>query len=97
MSGFPRGSVGKESACNAGDAGRCAFDPLAGTILWRRAWQPTPVSLPGESHGQRSLMGYSSWGCKESDKAERTEQPCTHAHAVCQTIFQALGFDPLWV
>ena len=37
-------------------------------ILRRRAWQPTPVFLPGESHGQRSLAGYSPWGCKESDR-----------------------------
>ena len=36
-------------------------------IPWRRAWQPTPVLLPGESHGQRSLVGYSPWGHKESD------------------------------
>jgi len=33
-------------------------------IPWRRAWQPTPVFLPGESHGQRSLAGCSPWGCK---------------------------------
>ena len=38
---------------------------------WRRKWQPTPVFLPGESHGQRSLVGYSPWGRKESDMAER--------------------------
>ena len=36
--------------------------------------QPTPVFLPGESHGQRSLAGYSSWGCKESDMTEHTRQ-----------------------
>ena len=42
-------------------------------IPWRRAWQPTPVSLPGESHGQRRLVGYSPWGRKESD---RTEHAC---------------------
>ena len=35
-------------------------------IPWRRKWQPTPVLLPGESHGQRSLAGYSPRGCKES-------------------------------
>ena len=35
---------------------------------WRRKWQPTPVFLPGKSHGQRTLAGYSQWGCKESDK-----------------------------
>ena len=39
-------------------------------IPWRRAWQPTPVFLAGESHGQRSLAGYSPWGCKESDMTE---------------------------
>ena len=38
---------------------------------WRRKWQPTPVSLPGESHGWRSLVGYSPWGYKESDMTER--------------------------
>ena len=65
--GFPGGSVGKESTCNAGDTGRCEFDPQdpqVGKILWRRAWQPTPVFLPGESHGQRSLVDSSPWGRK---------------------------------
>ena len=38
---------------------------------WRRKWQITPVFLPGESHGQRSLAGYSPWGCKESDMTEQ--------------------------
>ena len=38
---------------------------------WRRKWQPTPVFLPGESHGQRSLAGYSPWGGKESDTTEQ--------------------------
>ena len=40
--------------------------PLFGKILWRRAWQPTPVFLPGESHGQRTLVGYSPPGCKKT-------------------------------
>ena len=40
--------------------------------LWSRAWQPTPVFLPGESHGQRSLAGYSPLGHKESDRIEAT-------------------------
>ena len=39
-------------------------------VFWRRAWQPTPVFLPGESHGQRSLEGYSPWGHKELDMTE---------------------------
>ena len=38
--------------------------------LWRRAWQPTPVFLPGDSHGQMSLAGYNPWGCKGSDRTE---------------------------
>ena len=47
------------------------FDPWIGKIPWRRKWQPTPVLLPGESHGWRSLVGYSSWGHKESDTTEQ--------------------------
>ena len=51
---------------------RLGFYSRARKILWRRAWQPTPVFLPGESHGQRSLVGYSPWGHKESDMTEAT-------------------------
>ena len=47
------------------------FDPWVGKIPWRRAWQPTSVFLPGESHGQRSLAGYSPWGRTESYTTER--------------------------
>ena len=50
-----------------GIPGRPGFDPWVGKIPWRRKWQPTPVLLPGESHGQRSLVSYSPWGRKESD------------------------------
>ena len=46
------------------------FNPCVGKIPWRI---PTPVFLPGESHGQRSLVGYHPWGCKESDTTHRTE------------------------
>ena len=53
--GFPGGSVSKESACIAGDAG----DSWVRKVRWRRAWQPTPLFLPRESHGQRSPVGYS--------------------------------------
>ena len=41
------------------------FDPWVGKIPWRRKWQPTPVFLTGKSHGQRSLVSYSSWGLKK--------------------------------
>ena len=61
-----------------GDCRRHRFDPWVRKIPWRRAWQPTPVFLPGESHGQRSLVDYSPWGHKESDMSEVTEHACTH-------------------
>ena len=50
------------------------FDPWVGNIPWRRAWKPTQVFLPGESHGQRSLVSYSPCGCKESDTTEYLSQ-----------------------
>ena len=49
------------------NAGDIRFDPWVRKIPWRRAWQPIPVFLPGESHGQRSLAGYSPWSRRESD------------------------------
>ena len=60
----------KNPPANAGD--RCEFDPWVRKIPWRRAQQPTPVFLPGESHGQRSLEDYGSYGHKESDTNEVT-------------------------
>ena len=48
------------------------FDPWLGKIRWRKEWQPTPVFLPGEPYEQ-SLVGYSPWGCKESDTTEVTQ------------------------
>ena len=50
---------------------RLRFDPWVRKIPWRRKWQPTPVSLSGESHGQRSLVGYSPWGPKEWDTTQQ--------------------------
>ena len=47
------------------------FDSWISKIPWRRAWQPTPVFLPEESHGQRSLAGYRLWGRKESDMTQK--------------------------
>ena len=66
----------KSSYCNTGfplwlrrssvclQRGRPGFDPWVRKILWRRRWQPTPVFLPGKSHGRRSPVGYSPWGCR---------------------------------
>ena len=56
------GSRSKEPACQCRRSKRCGFHPWVGKIPWRRAWQPTPVFLPGESHGWRGLAGYSPWG-----------------------------------
>ena len=64
----------KEHICNAGDAARCEFDLHVRKFPWRREWQPIPAFLPGESHGQRSLAGYSPWGREESDTTEMTKQ-----------------------
>ena len=59
------------------------WEPWVGKIPWRRAWQPTPVFLPGESHGQRSLEGPSPWGCKES---YTTEQLSTHTQNLLKKL-----------
>ena len=54
---FPGGASNKGTTCRCGRHKRHGFDPWVGKILWRRTWQPTPVFLPGESSGQRSLVG----------------------------------------
>ena len=58
--GFPDRASGKESACQFRRHKRCEVDPWVGNIPWRMSWQLTSVILPGESHGQKSLVGYSS-------------------------------------
>ena len=55
---------------------RLGFNPWVGKIPWRRKWQSTLVFLPGEYHGQRSLVGYSPQGRKESDTTEATLHAC---------------------
>ena len=64
--GLPGGSEVRNPPVDAGTTGTWV-QSLMGKISCRRAWQPTPVFLPGESHGQRSLVGYSPQGCPESD------------------------------
>ena len=61
----------KKSVCNAGVAGDPGSIPWVRKIPWRREWQPTPVFLPGEFRGQRSLRGYSPLGHKDVDRTER--------------------------
>ena len=69
----------KNLPANAGDIRDKGSMPRVTKISWRRAWQPTPVFLPGETHGQRGLAGYSSQGFTESDMTEVTQHTCTHA------------------
>ena len=68
---FPGGVSSKESTCHGRSRRIPRFDPWVGKIPWRRAWKPTPVFLPGESQGQKSLAGYSPWGHTESDTTEQ--------------------------
>ena len=59
----------KNLPANTGDM-RLGFNPWVGKVPWRRKWRLTPVVLPGESHGRRSLVGYSPGGRKELDMTE---------------------------
>ena len=62
--GLPWWLRSEESTCQYR---RRRFNPWVGKIPWRREWQPTPVFLPGKSHGPGKLASWSPWGCKESD------------------------------
>ena len=73
--GLPLWLSGRDLLANAADAGSI---PWVGKSPWRRKCQPTPVFLVGESHGQRSLGGYSPWGHKESDTTEQLHNTTTH-------------------
>src|SRR5574340_581563 len=55
---------------------KCKKHVSINSTVWRRQWHPTPVRLPGESHGQRSLVGSSPWGQYESDMTERLHFHC---------------------
>ena len=70
IQGFPAGTSGKDPACQCRRHKKHRFDPWVGKILWRRKWQPTPVFLTENSHGQRSLVSYSPKGHKELDTSE---------------------------
>ena len=69
---FPGGASDKGPTCQCRKHEGCRFDPWVGKFPRRRAWKPTPVFLPGEPHGQRSLVGYDPEGCKELDMSEVT-------------------------
>ena len=74
---FPGGTSGKEPTCQCRRHKSHGFDPWVRKMPRRREWQPTPAFLLGEFHGQRTLVGHSPWGHKESDT---TELLSTQAH-----------------
>ena len=69
----------KNPPAYAGDARDLGSIPGTGRFPWNRKWQPAPVFLPVKAHGQRSLAGYSSWSCRESDTSEHTN---THTQEI---------------
>ena len=82
LEGLLRWLSGKEPTCQCRRHKRPGFNPWDGKISRRRAWQPTPAFLPGEPHGQKSLVGTSPWGHKETD----TTEAGTHAHTGSWTM-----------
>ena len=72
--GFPGGAGDKESVCYCRRRKRLRFNPWVGKIPWRRKRQPTPVFLPGKSHAQRSLVGYSPQGHKSQTLLHHHQQ-----------------------
>ena len=76
--GVPRWCTGKESACQCWRHKRCRFNPWVWKTSWGRKWESTPVFLPGESPGQRSLAGCRPWGCKAMEAAEHVHTHISH-------------------
>ena len=74
QAGPARGCSGKETTCDAGDTRDASSIPGSGRLPWRRKRQPTSVFLPGESHGQGSLVGFGPWG-------HRVRHDYAHTHA----------------
>ena len=88
LHGLPRWRSGKEFTWQCRRHKRCRFNSWDGKIPWRRRWQPTPLFLPGESHGQRSLVGYSSWGLTQL--SDWVTKQC-----VCFNVALSIGPPPL--
>ena len=85
LGGLPRWLSGKESTCQCRGPKRFRFNPWVGKISWSRKWKSILVFLPGNFHGQRSLTGYSPWGCKELNTTKHTHTDthiCTHAGVI---------------
>ena len=69
---------------------RPGFDPWVGKIPWRRKWQPIPIFLPGKSHGQRSLVGYSPWGHKRVGHDLTIKQQIPYLNTLPELLNQIL-------
>ena len=85
--GLPVDTSSKEPICQCRRHKRLQFDPWVRKIPWRRAWQPIPVFLPGESHGQRRLADYSPQGRKESDTTDATQHARTFQSAFLNAYY----------
>ena len=93
--GFPGGASGKEPACQYRRHKRLGFDPWLGKIPWRRAWQPTPVFFPGESHAQRRLTDYRP----QDSKAGHDWSDCSTAQHVMILVMYDTFFSRMlpWI
>ena len=94
--GLPWWLNGKESACQCR---RHRFNPWVRKIPWRRKWQPTLVFFPGESHGQRTLVGYTPWGHQRvrHDLATKQPQQNLSLNEFYHNLFlRLLSFTHLW-
>ena len=86
--GFPCGNSGKEPTCQFRRHKRCGFDLWVRKSTCRRAWQPSPVFLPVESHGQRILVGYCQQDSREPGTTEATEHEAhTAFHSGCNNLY----------
>ena len=94
--GLPWRLSGKESICQCRRHRRRGFDPWVGNIPYKRKWQPDPVFLPGKSHGQRSLVGYSSWGGKSQTRLSLCVCARARAHTHTHTHTHRAGIS-CWV
>ena len=89
-SGLPWWLHGKQPACQRRRCRRRRFDPWVGKIPWRRKWQPTPIFFPGKFHGQRRLVGYCPWDCRELDMTERACTAIPHSWSGNSSLFLPL-------
>ena len=92
LTGLPWWLSSKESSCSAGDAEDVGLIPGSGRSPGEEVLPP-PIFLPGKSHGQRSLAGYSPWGHTESDTTEANEHACMHTLLTSLFFFFQVGTE----